>query len=91
MGRRGRKRRLGVEDEYWTLIAAGIGTVEACRLVGVGRKKGYRWRHERGGLPPLRKRGEEVSDRYLSSLELQRIATLRRQSLSIRETLCVNL
>jgi hypothetical protein len=44
MGRRGRKRRLGIEYEYWTLIAAGIGTVEACRLVGVGRKTGYRWR-----------------------------------------------
>lgn len=85
MGRRGRKRRLGIEDEYWALIAAGIGTVEACRLVGVGRKTGYRWRHERGGLPPLRRREDEVSDRYLSSLERQRIATLRRQNLSIRE------
>ena len=85
MGRRGRKRRLGIEDEYWALIAAGIGTVEACKLVGVGRKTGYRWRHERGGLPPLRKREDEVSDRYLSLLDRQRIASLRRQKLSMRE------
>lgn len=73
------------KDEYWALIAAGVGTVEACKLVGVGRKTGYRWRHERGGLPPLRKRQDEVSDRYLSLLERQRIAMLRRQKLSIRE------
>ena len=33
MGRRGRKRRLGVEDEYWAMILAGVGTVEACRRV----------------------------------------------------------
>ena len=38
MGRRGRRRRLGVEDEYWQLILSGVGTVEACKLVGIGRK-----------------------------------------------------
>jgi hypothetical protein len=42
MARRGRKRQLGVEDEYWRLVLGGIGTVEACRRVGVGRKTGYR-------------------------------------------------
>src|SRR5660398_158677 len=31
MGRTGRKRRVDLEDEYWQLILAGIGTVEACR------------------------------------------------------------
>lgn len=85
MGRRGRKRRLGLEDEYWQLILAGVGTVEACKLVGVGRKTGYRWRAERGGLPPLRRVEREHSGRYLSLLERQRIATLRRHGLSIRE------
>lgn len=85
MARRGRKRRLGIEDEYWQLILAGVGTVEACKLVGVGRKTGYRWRAERGGLPPLRRVERERSDRYLSLLERQRIATLHRQGLSMRE------
>ena len=28
MGRRGRKRQLGIEDEYWRLILGGVGTVE---------------------------------------------------------------
>jgi len=50
MGRRGRKRDLGREVEYWELLASGIGTVEACRLVGVSRKTGYRWRAEMGGV-----------------------------------------
>lgn len=85
MGRRGRKRRLGIEDEYWQLIRAGVGTVEACRQVGVGRKTGYRWRAELGGLPPQRRLESERSDRYLSLLERQRIATLRHQGHSVRE------
>jgi IS30 family transposase len=38
MDRRGRKRRL-LLDEYWQLIQSGVGTVEACRRVGIGRKR----------------------------------------------------
>ena len=85
LARRGRKRRLGIEDEYWQLILTGVGTVEACRLVGIGRKTGYRWRSERGGLPPLRRVERDRSGRYLTLLERQRIATLRRQRHSMRE------
>jgi hypothetical protein len=85
MGRRGRKRQLGVEDEYWRLILSGVGTVEACRLVGIARKTGYRWRAERGGLPPLRLAETDRGGRYLSLLERQRIATLRARGLTIRE------
>jgi IS30 family transposase len=85
LGRRGRKRRLGIEDEYWQLILSGVGTVEACKMVGVGRKTGYRWRAERGGLPPLRRVDHQRSKRYLSLLERQRISALRGQGLSLRE------
>lgn len=85
MARRGRKRRLGIEDEYWHLILAGVGTVEACKRVGIGRKTGYRWRAELGGLSPRRRAEAQRSDRYLSLIERQRIATLRRQGLSMRE------
>ena len=85
LARRGRKRRLGIEDEYWQLILTGVGTVEACKLVGIGRKTGYRWRAERGGMPPLRRVERDRSDRYLTLLERQRIATLRRQGHSMRE------
>lgn len=31
MARRGRKRRLGMEDEYWQWILARVGTVGACK------------------------------------------------------------
>jgi hypothetical protein len=79
MTRRGRKRRLVVEDEYWKLILAGVGTVEACCEVGITRKTGYRWRNEAGGIPPARVAEETRSSRYLSLLERQRIATLREQ------------
>jgi IS30 family transposase len=85
MGRRGRKRRLDVESEYWRLVLSGVGTVEACKRLGIGRKTGYRWRAENGGLPPAAL-GEGVrSQRYPSLLERQRIASLRRDGLGVRE------
>jgi transposase len=72
------------ESQYWQLILDGVGTVEACRIVGIGRKTGYRWRAENGGLPPTRVAEESRSSRCLSLLERQRIATLRAQGLSMR-------
>jgi hypothetical protein len=85
LGRRGRQRRLAVEDEYLKLILEGVGTVEACRRVGIGRKTGYRWRAERGGLPPLWLGEADRKGRYLSRLERQRIATLRGRGPGVRE------
>jgi IS30 family transposase len=85
MGRRGRKRRLDIESEYWLLLATGIGTVEACKRLGIGRKTGYRWRAENGGLPPAALAEDNRSQRYLSLLERRRIATLRREGLGVRE------
>ncbi|MGE7440126.1 IS30 family transposase [Kitasatospora sp. NPDC001175] len=85
MARRGRKRRLDLESEYWRLLQSGVGTVEACRELGIGRKTGYRWRAENGGLPPERLPEASRSGRYLSLLERQRIATLRERGLGIRE------
>ena len=85
MVRRGRKRRLGIEDEYWAMILSGVGTVEACRRLGIGRKTGYRWRAERGGIPPARVAEEARSGRYLSLLERERIAVLRERGLAVRE------
>jgi IS30 family transposase len=85
MGRRGRKRQLEIEDAYWGLILGGVGTVEACRRVGIGRKTGYRWRAERGGAAPARVVDATRGRRYLSQFERQRIATLRGQGLGVRE------
>src|SRR4051794_41393954 len=52
VGRRGRKRQLDLETEYWKLLQTGVGTVAACKLLGIGRKTGYRWRAGNGRLPP---------------------------------------
>ncbi|MFI7449663.1 helix-turn-helix domain-containing protein [Nonomuraea sp. NPDC049714] len=84
MARRGPKRRLDVESEYWRLVLSGVGTVGACRVLGIGRKTGYRWRAENGGLPPVRVAESARSSRFLSLLERQRIATLRAQGLGVR-------
>ncbi len=48
MGQRGRKRRLELEIRYRVLMAGGVGSIEACRQLGIGRKTGYRWRAECG-------------------------------------------
>jgi transposase, IS30 family len=84
MARRGRKRRLELETRYWQLLLSGMGTFKACEIVGIGRKTGYRWRAENGGLPPARLAETARSGRYLSRLERQRIATLHRQGLGVR-------
>jgi len=85
VGRRGRKRQLEVESRYWQLLQSGVGTVQACRQVGITRKTGYRWRAEVGGLVPVRLAEAVRSNRYLSLLERQRIAALHLQGVSIRE------
>ena len=85
MGRPGRKRRLVLEDEYWKLIGAGVGTVEACRRLGIGRTTGYHWRAQRGGLPRTVLAEDARSGRFLSLLERERIAVLRELGCGVRE------
>ncbi len=85
MGRRGRKRRIPLEAEYWRLLSAGMGTAEACRYLGIGRKTGFRWRQENGEMPPKRLDDEQHSGRYLSRLERQRIAALSERGHGVRE------
>jgi IS30 family transposase len=83
--RRGCKRRLVLEADYWKLILEGVPTVEACWQIGIGRKTGYRWRAEAGGLPPARVAEEIRSTRHLTLSERQRIATLRERGHGVRE------
>jgi len=40
MARRGRKRRLESESQYWELLLPGMGTFKACEIVGTGRRPG---------------------------------------------------
>ena len=99
MGRRGpgalpqaRKR-----EQYARLIAQGYNNSEACRIVGINRRTGKRWRHgrtitTRDGrklhyAPVVAGAGgrvREVSDRYLSEQERVRIADLRQAGHGVR-------
>ena len=85
MGTPGRKRRVEPKNEYWRLLMSDIGTVEACREVGIGRKTGFRWRREMGGAPPVRHVELEAPGRYLSRVERHRIATLSERGHGVRE------
>lgn len=89
MARRGRKRNLEKERLYWDLLASGLGTVEACRQVGIGRRTGLRWRRENGGVRPRRRVVEPAplatGRQHLSLFERERIQTLASQGAGVRE------
>jgi transposase len=77
------------------LIAQGVNNSQACRIVGVNRKTGKRWRHgrtitsssgKRLHYPPvINVRKREISARYLSEDERVRIADLRRAGHGVRD------
>ena len=93
-----RRKRSGVQAEkqqrYLQLIAQGVNNSDACRLVGINRKTGNRWRYGRpvrnsaGALviyPPVTiKESRPRSPRYLSELERIRIADLLATGVTVR-------
>ena len=88
----------GVQAEkqrrYAQLIAQGVNNSEACRVVGIDRKTGNRWRYGRkvrnsaGALviyPPVKIiESRPRSPRYLSEQERIRIADLLAAKVSVR-------
>ena len=90
MGRRGPQPDYAKREAFSKLIAEGVSSAEACRIVGVYRRTGIRWRHGRqiksGGrvlnLPPvitvIPVHEKRYSPRYLSEDERIRLADLRR-------------
>lgn len=93
-----RRRAGGVQAEkqqrYLLLIAQGVNNSVACRLVGINRKTGNRWRYGRsvrnsvGELlhyPPVKiKEARPRSPRYLSEHERIRIADLLAAGVTVR-------
>ena len=85
-------------EQYARLIAQGYNNSEACRIVGINRRTGKRWRHgrtitTRDGrklhyaavvAAAAGRRVREISDRYLSEQERVRIADLRRAGHGVR-------
>ena len=86
-GRPGRPPEAWKRERFARLIARGVTSAEACRIVGVHLKTGKRWRLGRtitssGGrglrCPPVTgSRTAEISPRFLSEDERVRIADLR--------------
>jgi IS30 family transposase len=82
------------QQRYVQLIAQGVNNSEACRLVGINRKTGSRWRYGRrvrnsaGALviyPPVKiEQSRPRSPRYLSEQERIRIADLLAAKTTVR-------
>src|ERR671939_293642 len=94
-GRPGPAPQTAKREQFAALIARGLNYSEACRIVGINRRTGKRWRHGRtiisrsgqrlhyapvvGGA-----RKREISARFLSEDERVRIADLRRAGEGVR-------
>jgi hypothetical protein len=82
MGNRGSNRVPDRELQSWEFMGNGVGSAEACRITGVSRSNGYRWRTEMGGEIPRSR--TPASGRYLSMHDRQRIGDLPSQGTSLR-------
>src|SRR5215211_4046720 len=93
-GRPGAVPQTAKREQFARLIALGVSSSEACRIVGVNRRTGKRWRHGRTIIssrgkrlhypPVISTRKREISPRYLSEEERIRVADLRRAGLGVR-------
>jgi hypothetical protein len=88
------------QDRFARLIAQGMSNAEACRVVGINRRTGTRWRFGRTILntagapvhyPPVRIAAAPRArhPRYLSLAERTVIADLRREHSTIRDIAAV--
>ena len=96
-GRKTRRGEMVVEkqERFVRLIAQGVSNSQACRIVGINRRTGTRWRYGRTirntagqpvHYPPVS--GAEPKPRhprYLSLAERTMIADLRRAGVSMRD------
>lgn len=84
-----RVAQAGARERFIELIGQGVSNSEACRIVGINRRTGTRWRFGRTirntngeavHYPPVipRKASKRRSDRYLSVEERVTIADLKR-------------
>ena len=93
-GRPGPAPQTAKREQFAALIAQGVNYSEACRIVGINRRTGKRWRHGRtitssSGLrlhypPVITTRKAQISSRYLSEDERVVIADLHRRGHTVR-------
>jgi transposase, IS30 family len=87
-GRPGPPPQLAKREQFAALIARGVSNSQACRIVGINRRTGKRWRHGRtitasNGrrlhyAPVITTTTKEVSPRFLGEDERVAIGDLRR-------------
>ncbi len=94
--RKTRHGKMVVEKQQWfgRLIAQGVSNRQACRIVGINRRTGTRWRYGRTirntagepvHYPPVRFTAPKPRHpRYLSLAERTTIADLQRAGVSVR-------
>ena len=92
----GPKKLDNERQAYLDLVAQGMGTVQACRIVGINRRTGHRWQHgrasqagrkaDRPSAPPARPAAARppAPARFLSQEDRLNIADLRRAGLGVR-------
>ncbi|TMR92826.1 IS30 family transposase [Nonomuraea basaltis] len=90
----GRRKLTAEREEYFRLMDQGLSSREACRIVGINRRTGKRWRNgsapnktKKKGAPPVPRPAVPPSDasRYLREDERIYIADRVREKASIRE------
>ncbi|RVX40759.1 IS30 family transposase [Nonomuraea polychroma] len=90
----GRKKLTREREAYFRLMDQGFSSQEACRIVGINRRTGKRWRNgsapnksKKKGAPPVRRPTLPPSDasRYLREDERIHVADRLREKVSIRE------
>jgi IS30 family transposase len=90
----GRKKLVREREEYFRLMDQGVSSREACRIVGINRRTGKRWRNgtrpttgRKNGAPPARRPVVPRSgcSRYLEEADRVHIADRLREKASIRQ------
>ncbi|WP_093801068.1 IS30 family transposase [Streptomyces sp. Wb2n-11] len=88
----GRRALVREREEYFRLMDQGVSSMEACRIVGINRRTGKRWRNGRQatgstrGAPPIRRPlSSDGSSRYLRAADRIHIADRLREKASIRQ------
>ncbi|RJT75422.1 IS30 family transposase [Arthrobacter cheniae] len=76
------KRRVLREVRYWDLVGSGASNAAACRMLGVSRTIGTRYRSQRAARP--RASTKPPSGRYLCLRERLQMADLLRMGCSLR-------
>ncbi|WP_435846298.1 IS30 family transposase [Streptomyces diacarni] len=88
----GRRPLVREREEYFRLMDQGLSSREACRVVGINRRTGKKWRNGQGATAwnkakaPVRRPGaQEGPSRYLGEADRIHIADRLREKASVRQ------